>query len=445
MAYRSSSDAMSVASFASSDSCANSVASFDSADFDARRHMFTGEDREIIIARAAAATESLSKGEIAGFKYNMLEKLNAPSDVDVNVAKATQALANTVYMYEPRFRLITMRFVHRLTRFMDECYFLRENKRHIKLVVKGSTAYHLLANDVAAASGAPEAAELAAKLAPSDFDVTVYINPKLPTVLFNKIHAEAKRVVLRAISDAKSLLDRTFFLHKDYPFMGDEWLLPQEAEAFKGAHIAECRTLGLVSPFESTEVRNAISGNSFMIVDSTTMPGSKVVRVEVPSFKHCETIRLRRSPIIASANDTIDFYSSGGIHRRFELIRLKMNVGEPVVKVSMRADDDDSVELGMRTMYHKVGSDLIDVSIPLQGDYESATFWDRHYAFAQRYQPVLVEHVDIHAISMYLPNVASCLHDLGMMLYVYECPDGKRAKREEKLHIFEALSKFTCF
>jgi len=391
------------------------------------KRVFTSEDRDAIIAHAAGATETLSKGDVTGFKYRLLEKLNAPSEIDTQSTQATQALANVVFHGEPRFRLVTMLFMKKLSGFLSESPVLRSNANNYVVVVKGGTAYHLIA----------QGSEQADKLPAGDFDVSIYINPYIPAFAFNSIHAQIKRTVLRAISDAKSRLDTTFFLHKGFPQAGNDWLTPQEVEAFKDAHIAECQAHGLVSPFESTDVRNAISGNSFMIINSDTMPETKVVRVEVPSFKFCERIPLRRTPVSASVNETIDFWSTNGtVHRRFELYRLKMNVGAPKVNVGTFVEEDGHVLLGIRPSYQKVHSDLIDVSIPLQGDHEGTMFWNN--LMTARGMSVTM-HFDINHIPVLVPSVQACINDLEMMLNVYECPEGKRGKREEKLQVLKSL------
>lgn len=421
----------SIESFSDTASVAASTVS-SSGSADSRKRVFTREDRDAIIAHAAGATETLSKGDIAGFKYRLLDKLSAPSEIDTVSTQATQALANVVFGGEPRFRLVTMLFMKKLSHFLSESYVLRENAHNYVVVVKGGTAYHLLAHDMGS--------KQADKLPAGDFDVSIFINPYLPAFAFTSIHTEIKRNVLRAISDAKSRLDTTFFLHKAFPQIGEDWLAPQEVEAFKDAHIAECQAAGLVSPFESTDVRNAVSGNSFMIINSATMPETNVVRVEVPSFKFCERIPLRRTPVSASFNETIDFWSekSGAapVHRRFELYRLKMSVGAPKVNVGTFVEEDGHVLLGIRPSYQKVHSDLIDVSIPLQGDHEGTAFWNNLRASRGM---ALTMHFDINHIPVLLPSVQACIHDLEMMLSVYECPEGKRGKREEKLEVLRQL------
>ena len=178
-----------------------------------------------------------------------------------------------------------------------------------------------------------------------------------------------------------------------------------------------------LTPFESDDIRNTCSKNSFVIRDSNVLENS-VVRVEVPHFEKCERIPLRRTPLLASYNSSLSFQRENTMNAdmkgEFDLYRLKFTG----LHVTFDAETKQSKE-------SKISLDFIDVSIAHKDDAELQHFWN-HGRCTQIYERST-------NIWITVPDINTCLQDLHKMLFVYDCPEYKREKRRRKYEIMKSI------
>jgi hypothetical protein len=170
-----------------------------------------------------------------------------------------------------------------------------------------------------------------------------------------------------------------------------------------------------LSPFDSDEVRNSCSRNSCILTNSK-VDNDMIVRVEVPHYNRCERIPLRRTPLISSYNETIEFSRSADdktLNGHFDLYRIRLN------NLYVEKDEDGKI-----IVQEKVTADLIDVSIVKQNDVELLDFWNKGRCLS-----VYDKYANIWLM---VPDIISCIDDLYKMLNVYECPDSKKSKRQQK-------------
>ena len=312
------------------------------------------------------------------------------------------------------FRIISLNFHDLLIQKINNNIFLNQYTQDIVIVLKGSNAYAFALDE-----------KKNDEFPFSDLDISIFINPFFPLELFNKIKTTLDVLVLQTISQYKRTLDHMFFINKD---LDDCFLDKEVIESFKKSFTQELEQVVLedgtfMSPFENDLVRNSCSRNSYMIIESDKVPDA-VIRVEVPHFDKCERIPLRRSPIFASYNSTIQFkrIESEDIDTfdgNFDLFRLRWSC------LFIRKTDDDSMK------EERVSADFIDISIPLQTDSELLDFWD--YG---KYVRVLEKNTGLW---LNIPDLETCLHDLYKMLYVYDCTEAKKIKRIEKYEILKEI------
>lgn len=375
-------------------------------------HYYTPEQRDELVHKAVTSKDP--RGAFGIYNYRVIPLIHGQiSDEDTLRETATHALASLTM--SPRFRKIVLSFVAVLENFIFRDDFIKEyaNKGDVKMILKGGTAYRL--------SVEPKSHE---DLPFSDLDIAVNINPNLAQSTFNRIRDEVRRVVFRAMSHHKKLIDTRAILP------------PDEMEEYCSEHVKVMKDVGLMSPYSNTNIRNECSRHSFMLLESKVYE-DKVVKVEVPHFTHCHTIPLRKSPVFCSFNSTIMFGD-----RSFELIRMRQNVlreetREDGVRLNINADEDCvHISLTPRHRRHtfRVTADFIDVSIPDQHDPELLDFWARGNAVERR--------VDMYTgIVMPVPPISSCIHDIEMMLTVYDCPESKKEKRRRKLQALKTLAQ----
>jgi hypothetical protein len=224
------------------------------------------------------------------------------------------------------------------------------------------------------------------------------------------------------------MLDHMFFINKP---INDAVLSPELIDSFKkDFNIAMQNAASTVqgvfmSPFESDEVRNSVSKNSCVLVNSNSHDNS-IVRVEVPHYEKCERIPLRRSPIFASHNSTIlfdrtklsgedgnnQYIEHEKIEGQFDLYRLRFNC------MFITTTEEDEIK------EDKITADFIDISIAHQNDFELIEFWNN-----ARSVNILEKNTGIWVV---VPDITTCINDLYKMLNLYECPENKREKREAK-------------
>lgn len=362
------------------------------------KDLFTPEMRDELIQRAI---KSETKGHTNGYFYTlfprksgMLTNDNTERCLQVSL---TETLAETIYKTDVRYRKLSLHFYGLLTDKIRSHKHLSRYHDEIVILVKGSNGYAYLLDEKYNMFGF------------SDLDIVIYINPFLDSKLFNHIKGIIGTLVLQTISQFKRTLDHILFL--DRPF-GEEFMSKELVSKFKDDFkdmVAE-RTEGkILTPFESEEVRNECSRHSFMICHSEAKQDT-LVRVEIPHFINCERIPLRKTPLFASYNNTISFNRTDEknedlIDGEFELIRLRINCFDK--------ENNERIPL-----------DFIDVSIPSFRDRELVHFWKHGDCVVKK---------DVH-MNMWVNviDINSALYDLNNMLTIYNCPDWKRKKREEK-------------
>jgi len=372
---------------------------------------YTSEQRDEFIESATNSKDM--RGDMGVYNFRVIPIVKGQTTTEEDPLKNNATIALASLTLNPKFRKLTLSFVTVLEHFIGNDLYLKNHLNDIKLILKGGTAYALAIEP----NSHPD-------LPFSDLDIAVNINPNLPKDVFTNIYTEVRRVIFRALSHHKKLIDTGIALP------------PAVWEEYKEAHVEKMKESGFISPFLSTRVRNDCSRHSFILVKSREHD-EKIVNIEVPHFKYCHTIPLRKSPIFCSHNNTINF---GG--RSFELFRMR----QVVMREEMRADggikmklvvEDDDVKVQlyprMRRNMFRVTLDFIDVTVPNQHDPELRDFWERGHVVERKLDAPT-------GLTIPLPPITSCMHDLEMMLNVYECPKGKRGKREKKL---EALKLFT--
>ncbi len=386
-----------------------------------QQQIWTHDDREAWVERAVRCP--FGQGMWCGYKY-----VSFPLEMDGYIedekrAFATASLADVVMNNTPVFRKLSLGFYHALIQKIYDNSFLLMNymQRNFVVVVKGSNGYKLLMGDV------PEIEAFEH----SDLDITVLINPMLPTDLFTKIKESMVVCVSQVMSRYKRDLDNTLFNNN---YSGGGILSVDEVRAFKTAYAEalcdkEIEGGFIVSPFADDLTRNECSKKSFIIRDSLAEE-QQVVRIEVPHLNRCERIPLKKTPFVVSHNKTIRFKrdKEGQYHGEFELIRLRMNN----MFMTNNGVHPDNVDCQVR---HKViPADFIDVSIPSQNDSQLLDFWMHGGIFR------CVSVVDpCTGITVIVPNLDECIRDLHDMLYVYDNNQVKVEKRKERLDMFVKL------
>lgn len=381
---------------------------------------FTPEQREQLIF--AGINSKSYKGHVGPYSYQIIPKMTGFMDIeDVRKASATKVLAETIYQNEGRYRVLSLGLYEVLLHRIECDHMLRHAYgRDMVMMVKGGNAYAMLV------PGHPD-------LPYSDLDIAIFINPCLPDELFNEIAARAKIAVFQAMSMHKKMLDNVLFADNADPDLKYRWFNDEQIQAFKQRHIEQMFECGLVSPFVDKEVRNYCSRNSFILANSNVYD-DKVVRVEVPHFEKAERIPLRKSPIFCSYNKTIKFDNDNGLHREFELYRMRWNnmaLKQKEVRVSM-----DVTEHGVKMdiipcQDERVTADFIDITIPGKNDCELVDFWTFRQ-FVGIFDPIIKAWVHV-------PPLFACIQDLQKMLTVYDCPESKREKRVRKMKVLREV------
>jgi hypothetical protein len=172
--------------------------------------------------------------------------------------------------------------------------------------------------------------------------------------------------------------------------------------------------LQVIAPFVEGRMYEVCCRQSFIVTGSNVH--DDCVRVEVPHYDHCERIPLRRSPLVCSFNDSIEFIrdGEGGSKKgKFDMYRIKMNM--------LWLEEDSSMD--------RIATDFIDVCVPAQDDAELAVFWESGRC-------VKVWDADV-GFFVAVPDRETCIEELERILYVYKSADSKREKRERKLVVLK--------
>lgn len=363
-----------------------------------------------------ALTSSETKGQKGPYKFQQYPKLSSSVDVeDVPKTLMTEALARTIFDKDPRYRIFSLKFYDLLIQKIKTSAFVNAHfMSTFYILLKGSTAYRFILGD-AYAQDFPH----------SDLDIVIYINPFIPPQLFESLRSSLNSILLQVISQYKRALDYMLFLGKTTPecFIDEKTISDFKNDLMSAFNDISSENNMFLTPFESDEIRNSCSKYSFIIRDSLVQDNT-VVRVEVPHYEKCERIPLRKTPIMASYNSSLNFQRENKVGAdmkgEFDLYRLKITG----MHVSFDEETHESKE-------HRIPMEFIDVSIANKDDAELISFWS-HGRCIQLYD-------NVTNIWVTLPDINTCLQDLHKMLFVYECPEHKREKRMKKYTLLQSI------
>ena len=382
---------------------------------------WTPAQRDAWIRTAVTSTETY--GRTAPYAFKVLPKLNGSDMEDTKKSLATETFARVIFS-DPRFKVLSLRFYEMLVfKLRTSTFVCQHFQTNFFVILKGSTAYRMLVGDA-----------YAADFPYSDLDIVIYINPYLEDGLFNALRTSINTILCQVISKYKRILDHMLFLNRPCPeAIMDEGTIADFKAAMVSAFDALEQPDGyFMTPFENDATRNMCSMNSFLIAPSEAQENN-VVRIEIPHFDRCERIPLRRTPINASHNQSIEFNrdvtQQNEIKGKFELFRLKFGCMF-VNDVGSSSDSSDCIveDKGCR---NRIAMDFIDVMVADKTDAELIDFWNHGRCMML---------IDPHNGSGSLvPDLPSCLNDLHKMLHIYDCPEHKRAKRQRKYEIISSL------
>ena len=374
-------------------------------------------DTRIAFIREAITSEK-NRGNKGPYTFKIFPKLGGETQEDPRRSSVTEVLSGTFYV--PKYKKIVLKLYYELCqKLATHPYIGYEFNQNFVVTLKGSNAHmylaemHNLKDDV---------------FRNSDTDICVAINPYLPKEVFQNIKFQVEVAVKQVLSQYKRAFDHQFFLHRP---LETDMVDPVLAEDFMKDFNAKLSVLSseyentiFSSPFESDEMRNKCSRNSFLIVNSKSQTDS-VVRVEVPHFDKCERIPLRRTPLFCSFNETIDFKRDGADKvGKFNLYRLKLNV------LAQRFNEEGEVEHEDR-----VPADLVDISVADMGDEELMNFWN-----SGRSLNVFDRDVGFW---LTIPDVGTAISELKRILEEYDSCDSKKEKRTKKLALLSQLYQVT--
>lgn len=385
-----------------------------------------------------------------GYIGNLMLKQseNANDNEDPRRNLVTSCLARTLYGNHPLIKRLSLCFYKSLMLKMEQNSFLTlmYRRKNFVVMIKGSNAYKILLRHV------PHDIEY------SDLDIIMFINPHLEDELFEQIRSSLVILVSQVMSRYKKDLDATLFTSED--LMQENILKKNFVNDFKEHYkklIQEYANTDykILTPFESKKVRNFCSKRSFIITNSTSQD-NHVVRVEIPHMNKCEFIPLKKTPLVFSYNNTIEFKRDieGKYIARFDLLRLRLNnMLVPNDKDSTSEDvlehgDIDTVSIDegqyedVEDIYYDfkkcrvVPADFIDVSIPYKIDAELQDFWNsggykRCYEIYDRFI----------GTNIMIPNVNECIRDLSNILHLYTNSHMKMEKRQKRLDMFKQLDE----
>ncbi len=375
---------------------------------------WTAERRNEFIQNAVNSKDT--HGKSGPYHYNLYPKQETNNDDDPKRSLVTETLASCIY--KSSARKLSLNFYSLLmNKMMCHPMLSHEINRNIVVIMKGSNSHSYMIdftknNDV---------------FKFSDLDISVYINPNLSDEMFYSIKKQCEIIVKQAISQYKRTLDHMLFLGSND--LSQSFMSIEEINEFKNSYkntmnnmsfdeSQECEQF--FTPFDSIEIRNKCSRNSFLLTNSKVVENS-VVMVEVPHFDMCERIPLRKTPLFCSFNETIDFLRDGNDKiGRFNLYRLRMN------NILAKFNEDGSV-----LKEEKVVADFIDVSVLDKGDAELDFFWN-HGRSINVYDPIV-------GFWLMIPDLHTSITELERILSIYSSCSGKKEKRMKKLEILKNI------
>lgn len=408
---------------------------------------WTPNDRNEFISRAINSQSY--RGYKGPYNYRVFPKANGNEIEDPKKSKVTEVLAKTIYTKNPAYRIISIKFYQLLVSRLIEHFTSDVFWNDIVVMLKGGNSYAFLSQE-----------QFPEDFPFSDMDIVIYINPYLPKEMFENMKKITGTVVMQTISQYKRTLDHILFLNKP---IHDSFITEELVDQFKKDFSAALSEIVLedeadgffMSPFDNEQIRNSCSKNSYMILNSEIHENS-AVKIEIPHYDRCERIPLRKTPLFTSVNKTISFKrdKNDKMDGDFDLYRIRFNC---MFVKNVEDEHDNQNEVDECDSKSEVGSqgshsgnscsakeeiitaDFIDVSIAAQNDAELIDFWNRG-----RSLNILEKNTGVWVV---IPDAASCLLDLYKMLYVYECPEHKRTKREKKYEKLKNIvnSYYTSF
>ena len=436
--------------FVSSDSMSSSLPC-ESLSKNSKQVFWTPTDRHDLVFEACMSSGIGSKGRKGPYAYKVLPRQTQPQEQTSEKDFVTSALAKSIHD-TPTLRKIALQLYenlqYKVSNHPATCGYAA---RHIRVIVKGGTAYSLLA-----ANAFP----------PSDLDIVILIDPILSSAVFNVLKSSVTTVALQTVSQFKRTLDHMFFPTSSTFHCNDKFLTTPDIELFKnklthalGERIEQQSTDMYVSPLVGKFERNTASRNSFLLTDSI-MEKQAVVLVEVPHYERCQNIPLRKTPFFVSHNRSLCFHrrvsegtrdiecKNDEMMAKFDLIRLKMNI--------LRCDANTGRPNHGRNSTIPAG--MVDISIPDQTDHELTSFWTTERAFPGSQTVVLPvcvrkdenENKDVkdakgistnEYITVTIPTIDVLIDDLDKMLNVYDCPAFKQERRLNCLRTLQALKE----
>jgi hypothetical protein len=202
--------------------------------------------------------------------------------------------------------------------------------------------------------------------------------------------------------------------------------------------VSSFKEIGVSSAVESDLVRNKSSNINYLITNNTSADNAKV-KIEMPHLEKAQCIPLRFTPVYVTKNDTIQNVSDTG--RVTDLILYRMKFGQIVERTDklnfkMKVEDD-TVKVLMSGAYIKVSADFIDLNIPTKKDSGLLDFVERG-GFNGR----LNVNLKFAGCDVTVPSIYECLEEYRKLVYVYDTPDCKKAKRLAK---YEAISSLIAY
>ena len=306
----------------------------------------------------------------------------------------------------------------------------------------------------------------------SDLDIDVMINPLLPSAKFEEIKGIVHMVLRQALSTHKKHLDHSFSFRKRDGYTESFFRSDTTKEQFKQSLTSNIEKLEHAKCCMSDDAtRNKSSNISYLITssnhDSVVEENTKRrVKIEQPHLYKAQNIPLGFTPFYVSVNDTVRGTRKNGDKVDFTLFRMKMSHIidlQDQVKAQIRvlpqasstcssprgtADEDLNsvfsdtetekekkvklVTLKINTEpYDKVSADFIDVWVGNQNDHELNEFAKRG-GFDGYCTTTVYPSKETFGYCLILPTLHECQLDYYKLLYVFDCPESKREKRERK-------------
>lgn len=363
-----------------------------------------------LIDTATHSTEE--KGKVNECFFKLLEKKEGASEVSETRQNISDALGKLIYSGNGKYSEISLcvfqQLYKKLAWYGTDC---------VKIFIKGKNAIALQLDGFDF----------------SDLDIGIYINPSLPKNRFDEIYGEVNTVCGQVIAKHKQLLDRTFFRTRE----GVPGIFDNDTKAeFEKEHIVAFNSVDVTSCFVSSDFRNISSASSIMITDSLVCD-SRVVRIELPHFKHAERIPLDRTPIFCSVNDTIIKQFDDGRLCNIKLYRIKWGAvvesDDGDISPSEQSVDSDETPSIVAT---KTCADFIDITIPRQDDTELLDFYNNQ-GFLKNSQ--LTAFVLWNGWKLTCASIKECVRDLVKGVSLFDCPQSKKDKKSLLIERLKAV------